>query len=176
MATNDSKNQESSDDGLTIIHADIRLTRRISLLPPMAMRLWQGMKFVLLIISLAGMLFVVIRPDVEVTEIPRYVMCLIVIWQLWEHLVARRRYGVSHILVTTKGVCFTDENIYVRWEEIESWKNDGRLLRMKPKPGFGPRGFMAPRECDIPLTDRNREFLLDIFREKVARWRPDKKA
>ena len=166
--------QNSGEDGLTIIHADIRLIRRIGVLPPIAMKLWQGLKLFLFLASLLGVIFVAVRPTVDVPELLRWVMCSMVVWQIWEHMVARHRYGVSHILVTTKGVCFTDENIYVRWEEMESWKNDGKLLRLKPKAGFGPRGFMAPTECDIPLTDRNREFLLDIFREKVPRWRPDK--
>ncbi len=164
---------ETPEDDLPYIHVDIRLTRRIGILPPMAMALWQGMKAVFLIASLLGMFVLVIKPEIQVSDSLRYIMVLMVVWQVWDQLIARRRYGTSHILVTTKGVCLTDENIYVRWEEIESWKNDGNLLRMKPKPGFGPKGFMAPSECDIPLTDRNRAFLLEKFREKVPRWKPE---
>lgn len=175
MTENTSSQQDTSEDDLPIIHVDIRLTRRIGVLPPMAMAMWQGMKAFLAIASLLGMFVVVLRPELEVGEALRYAMCLIVLWQFWEHLIAKNHYGTSHILVTTKGVCLTAENIYVRWDDIENWKNDGKLLRMRPKSGHGPKGFMAAKECDIPLTESNREFLLEIFREKVPRWRPDAK-
>ncbi|MFT7618383.1 MAG: hypothetical protein ACI97A_002026 [Planctomycetota bacterium] len=173
MTDDDTSQSESTEDDLPIIHVDIRLTRRIGVLPPLAMSMWQGFKAFLSLASLLGMFLIVLKPEVGVGEGLRYAMCLIVLWQFWEHIVARTQYGVSHILVTTKGVCFTDENIYVRWNDIENWKNDGKLLRMRPKDGHGPRGFMAPKECDIPLTEMNREFLLEIFRERVPRWRPD---
>ncbi len=173
MSTSDNQDTTQDEDAPPVIHVDIRLTRRIGTLPPMAMQLWQGFKGVLFLLSLVGIMFVTLRPETEVHEALRYTMCFMVLWQVWDKLVARHRYGVSHILVTTKGVCFTDDNIYVRWEDIESWKNDGRLLRMRPKPGHGPKGFLAPKECDIPLTENNREFLLDLFRERVSRWRPE---
>ena len=141
--------QDAAEEDLPIIHVDIRLTRRIGSLPPIAMSLWQGFKGILALCSLAGMFLLVLRPEVEVDESLRYAMALMVFWQFWEQVISRTSYGTSHILVTTKGVCFTDENIYVRWSEIESWKNDGKLLRMRPKDGFGPRGFMAPKESAL---------------------------
>ena len=165
--------KEVMDDGeMPVIHVDIRLTRRIGVLPPMAMKSWQAMKSVLFFASLIGIFYAVLRPEAEIHEAIRYTMVFILVWQVWDQIIARHRYGVSHILVTTKGVCFTDDNIYVRWEEIENWKNDGNLLRMKPKAGFGPKGIFAAKECDIPLTEQNREFLLELFRERVPRWKP----
>ena len=169
---NDEDNSEESE--IPRIYVDIRIRRTIGIMPPMALAAWQKLKGVFFLGSIVATFFLILRPQFPVQGSFRIVVCLFLAWLLWDQVFARRHYGVSHVLITTKGVLFSDENLYVRWEEIQDWKHAGSLLRLRPKPGFGAKGLFAPRELDIPLTEANGEFLLDMFREKVERWRPDK--
>ena len=150
-----------------------RLERSSGSMPPVAMACWQGLKSVAFLLSLAGALAYLCWDEFTPTLNLRIVMACIIGWQFWEQVIARRRYGISHILLTSKGVLFTEENVYVKWEDIESYMQHGDMLRFKPAPGCGPRGLFARSELDIPLSKANREFVLDLFKERVTRWKPE---
>ncbi|MCA9320157.1 MAG: hypothetical protein KDB53_05455 [Planctomycetes bacterium] len=160
-------------DDIPQVFVDIRLVRRIGSLSPMVMAMWQGAKGLLFLGALALTLAFLVIPDFNLAHQLRIALAVILAWQVWDQVVAHRNYGLSHILLTTKGVLMTEENLYLRWEEIDSWKQQGNLLRFKPKPGFGAKGLFAASELDVPLSQGNRELVLELFRENVARWKPE---
>ena len=160
-------------DDIPRVYVDIRLTRRMGALSPAATRMWQALKGVLFLVSAIAILGLTIMPRANVPLNVRIALAAMAVWLFWDQVVSRRHWGASHILLTTKGVLFTDENVYVRWDDIESYKVAGNLLRMRPKAGHRPAGLFAPSELDIPLTEGNREHVLELFREYgVPAWRP----
>lgn len=164
--------RRAEEDEIPRIHADIQLRRTIASLPESTMRAWGNLKRLAFLAALAGLFYICLVPEARVEMTGRLIVVLVVAWMLWDQVFARRRIGTSHILVTTKGVLLTEDNVYVRWEEMESFQHAGDLLRFKLRPDAGPRGLFAPRSFDIPLTANNREFLLELFRERVERWKP----
>lgn len=162
------------DDDIPRIWVDIRVTRKLGMLSPAATGMWQTVKAVLFFGALALTIAQSVYPAAGIPANVRIACALVVAWLVYEFVIARRSYGVSHILVTTKGVLFTEENVYLRWEELESFQVGGGLLRLRPKPGYGPEGLFAPRDLDVPLSDQNRELLLDLCRENgVPAWKPE---
>ena len=169
-----SKIRRLEGDDIPQIFLDIRLRRTIGSLPPLALSMWLGLKAAMFLASLAGVVALTILPDAEVGLNLRIALSVVLVWLFYEHVLARRHYGVSHILATTKGVLFSDENIYVRWEDIESYKAAPDLLRFRPAPGHGPKGLFAPKELDIPLNDGNRDHIVELFRDNgVKKWKPE---
>ncbi|MCB9833214.1 MAG: hypothetical protein H6807_12135 [Planctomycetes bacterium] len=179
------QDQRREEDEIPRIYADIELRRTIAGLPQSTIRIWLAFKRLIFLAALGGLFYMVLVPAISaapdstggyaVKDVPeggRYLITAVVAWMLWDQVFARRRLGTSHILVTTKGVLLTEDNVYLRWSEMESFQNDGKLLRFRLKPGAGPSQAFAPRTYDLPLTQANREFLLDLFREKVERWKP----
>ena len=142
-------------------------------LNPTTTRLWQGAKTVLLFATLITTIVQSVYPAADIPANLRVVCAVIVTWLIYEFVIARPNYGVSHILVTTKGMLFTEHNVYVRWEEFESFQIGNGLLRMRPKPEAAPVGFFAPKDLDVPLSEQNRELLLELCRENgVPPWKP----
>lgn len=161
------------DDDTPRIWVDIRLTRKLGSMSPDATRMWQGAKGVIFFVALALTIVQSVYPAAGIPANLRIACALMIAWLVYELIIARRSYGVSHILVTTKGMLFTEENVYVRWEDIESYQVGGGLLRVRPTPGHGAKGLFAPKDLDVPLSDQNRELLLDLCRENgVPPWKP----
>ena len=160
-------------DDVPRIWVDIRLVRRIRSLPPMAVRAWQALKNLLFVACLASGVALLTVEGLDAPQGLRLLIGVGMVWLVWDQVIARRRPGVSHILLTTKGVLLTDENVYVRWEEIEGWQLGSNLLRFKPKPGFGATGLFAPTWLEIPLAPQNKDIVLEHFREHAKVWKPE---
>ncbi len=159
------------DDALPRIYVDIRITRRIRSLPPMTVAIWQAMKKVLFLGAILLAALALSWPEFEISQGLGIAASIMIVWQVWENMIARSHYGVSHILLTTKGILFTAENVYVHWEDVEEWAASGDLLRLTPAPRARPGGLFAPSTLDIPLAHKSRRLVLEVFRREAPRNR-----
>jgi len=157
------------DDALPRIYVDIRITRRIRSLPATTVAIWQGMKKVLFLGAVLLAVLALCWPDFVISQGLGIVAAILIVWQIWENMIARSHYGVSHILLTSKGILFTAENVYIPWEDVESWAASGDLLRLTPSPQARPGGLFAPSTLDIPLAHKSRHLVLEVFRKEAPR-------
>lgn len=162
--------EDHAEDPIVWVH--IRLTKRMGALPPMAVRTWSIFKALLFLGGLVGALYALLVPEGLPTDLARYLVALLLVWFAWDRVFVRGKLGLSHILVTSRGVVFTEYDIYLMWDEIESYQLSPEVLRLKPAPGKGPGDWRGARELDIPVTPRNREILRDLFAENAKRWKP----
>jgi hypothetical protein len=170
MTESPTLDEPQDEDPIVWLH--IRLNKRMGSLPPMAVRAWTGLKWLFFLFGIGATFFALLVPGGLPTEIGRYLVALLLAWFIWDRVFTRGRLGLSHILVTSRGVVFTEHDLYLMWDEIESYQLSPELLRIKPKPGRGPSDWRGTRELDLPVTVRNREILRDLFGENVERWKP----
>lgn len=159
-------------DDIPKIFASIKLRKSLGVLPPGAQSAYLVFKGAVFLVGLAIAITCIITPDFIRGTGLRIPLAVLVGWFYYDQVVARRNYGTSHVLVTSRGVLLTDENVYVYWDDIESYQHAGNVVRFRPKPGAGPAGLFAPKELDVPINDANREVVLDEFRSRVKRWKP----
>ncbi|MEZ6195057.1 MAG: hypothetical protein R3F20_04900 [Planctomycetota bacterium] len=165
--------KEAGDDAESpIVWVHIRLTKTMVRFPPFAVATWMFAKRLLFVLGVLGVIYALVAPRQLEPSTIRYVLVALLAWLLWDQIVAPKGYGKSHILVTTRGVVFTEHNLYLDWDDIANYQLSPELLRLEPKPGRGPGALFGKRRLDIPVTPRNREILRDLFAENVERWKP----
>lgn len=175
MSTTTFKTRELEGDDVPRVIVTIKLRRSIGSLPVAAQHLWSAVKAAVFLIGTAAAVVTTIWPNALALPLQlRIAIALVVIWFVWDRTWARRTSGTSYILVTTHGVLISDENLYVKWDEIESYQIGSDRVRLRPKPEARPTGAFAPREFDIPLDAANRPLIADLFAENVSRWSPDR--
>ena len=159
---------DAPDDDSPRIHIHMRLRRTMGFLPPMGVKAWLWLKSLVMLAALAVAVVHLMTPAVVTSETLRWVVGLIVVWFVYDQLANRYQYGTSHIIVATNGVFFTEDNIHLRWEDIESYSAEPTLLRLKPRPAALPGGLFVRRRYEIPITDRTREPLLEAFQDNAV--------
>lgn len=158
---------DADDDDYPRVYADIRILRRWKGIPPTAAAVWQtvkGLGFAACGVVALATLLGAFEPSLQLAIFTAFMLC----WATWEHVFARHRPGTSHVLVTERGILFTSENVYLRWEEIAQWGGDQKLVRVRPKPGAGRGGWFAPSEYLVPLNDDCRTTVRGCLTERVG--------
>lgn len=161
------------DDDRPVVHVALRIKKGVRSMPGFAGIAWSALKTVLLVVFLGLALWIVIDEAADVRTGGRWLIALGLVFGLYDRVMVRPRLGTFHVLVTDRGILFSEHQLYLPWDGIESYQIAGDLLRVRAKPEHAPRGLLAPRELDVPLTAANRPILTELFRERAPRWRPD---